>query len=137
VAVPDEHERRHRQLERRQRRLLADHVLPDRIARARVEELRAIDLRLRLEALEVVAVLVEEHGPRPRRDSRRVGAELVEVEAPEHPEIVVADEAEPCPLADDLDDLVGARAVADQVAEAPELVRRVGVDRFEDSLEPV
>jgi hypothetical protein len=102
-----------------------------------VEELGAVDLRLRLEALEVGAVLVEEHRPRPRRDSRSVGAELVEVEAPEHPEIVIADEAELRPLADDLDHLVRARAVTDEVSEAPELVRGVGVDHFEDSLEPV
>ena len=137
MTVSDEHERRDRQLECRQRRLLADHVLPDRITRARVEELGAVDLRLRLEALEVGTVLVEEHGPRPRRDSRSVGTELLEVEAPEDPEIVVADEAELRPLADDLDHLVRARAVTDEVSEAPELVRGVGVDRFEDSLEPV
>ena len=50
---------------------------------------------------------------------------------------MVADQAERRPLADDLDHLVRARAIADEVAEAPELVRMVGVDRFENSLKPV
>ena len=100
-------------------------------------ELGALGLRLGLEALEVGAVLVEQDGLRPARARRRVGRELVEVEAPEHAEVVVADEADRGPLADDLDHLVRARAVADEVAQAPERVRRVGVDRLEDGLERV
>jgi len=50
---------------------------------------------------------------------------------------MVADEAQLRPLADDVDHLVRARPVADEVAQAPELVRRVGVDRLEDGLERV
>src|ERR1700675_4104343 len=49
VAMPDEDERRVRELERRVRRLLCQHVLPDRVARARVEQVDAIDLTERLQ----------------------------------------------------------------------------------------
>ena len=137
MAVADEHERRDGHLESGQGRLLADHVLPDRVARARVEELGAIGLRLRLETLEEGAVLVEQHCLRPPHDRSRVRAELLQVELPEDAEVVVADEARLRPLADDVDHLVRARPVADEVTQAPELVRRVGVDRLEDGLERV
>ena len=69
--------------------------------------------------------------------ARRVGRELVEVEPPEDAEVVVADEADRGTLANDGDHLVRARPVADEVAQAPQLVRRVGVDRLEDGLERV
>jgi hypothetical protein len=137
MAVADEHERRDGHLERGQGRLLADHVLPDRVARACVEELGAIDLRLRLEALEEGAVLVEQHRARPPHDRSRVRAELLQVEPSEDAQVVVADEAQLRALADDVGHFVRARPVADEVAEAPELVRRVGVDRLEDGLERV
>ena len=42
VAVPDEDERLLGRLERQERDLGRKHVLPDRVARARVEELRAV-----------------------------------------------------------------------------------------------
>ena len=100
VAVADEHERRDGHLERGQGRLLADHVLPDRVARARVEELGAIDLRLRFESLEEGAVLVEQHRPRPPHDRSRVRAELLQVEPSEDAQVVVADEAQLRALAD-------------------------------------
>jgi hypothetical protein len=48
---------------------------------------------------------------------------------------VVADEADPRPRAHRVDAFVRARAIADEVAEAPQLRRRVGVDRLEDGLE--
>ena len=102
-----------------------------------MEELGAIDLRLRLEALEEGAVLVEQDGPRPPHDRSRVRAELLQVEPPEDAQVVVADEAQVRALADDGGHLVRARPVADEVAQAPELVRRVGVDRLEDGLERV
>jgi hypothetical protein len=102
-----------------------------------VVELGAVDPGLGLQALEIGAALVQENGSRPAGDGRSIGRELVQGEPPEDPEVVVADEADPRPLANDLDHLVGPRPVADQVAEAPELLRRVGVDRLEDGLEPV
>ena len=46
-------------------------------------------------------------------------------------------EAGRCTRADELAALVGPRPVADDVAEAPELVDRVGVDRREHALERV
>ena len=49
VAVADEHERRLRQLERRQHRLPAQHVLPHGITRARMEEVGVLEVRLRLQ----------------------------------------------------------------------------------------
>ena len=55
VAVADEDERRLGQLERRQRSLSAEHVLPDGIARTRVKELRAVESSLGLEAFEEAA----------------------------------------------------------------------------------
>ncbi len=61
VAVADEDERRLGQLERRQRRLSAEHVLPDGIARARVKELRLVKASLRLEALEPAPRLLVEN----------------------------------------------------------------------------
>ena len=120
-----------------QRGLLGDHVLPDRVARACVEELGALGLRLGREALEEGAVLVQQHRPRPASGRSRVGAELVQVEPPEDAQVVVADEAERARSRMSVDHLVRARPVADEVAQAPELVRRVGVDRLEDGLERV
>ena len=54
-----------RQLERRAHGRLAEHVLPDRVARARVEELDAVALALRLERLQVL----ERLAARARRSS--------------------------------------------------------------------
>ena len=45
VAVPDEHERLLGRLEREERDLGREHVLPDRVTRARVVELRAVEHR--------------------------------------------------------------------------------------------
>jgi len=67
----------------------------------------------------------------------RPTGDFVQVDPVEHAQVVVPDEADSRPLADDLDHLVGPRPVADEVAEAPQLVRRVGVDRLEDGLERV
>jgi hypothetical protein len=50
---------------------------------------------------------------------------------------VVPDEADPGPPADELDHLVRSRPVADEVAQAPELVGGIAVDRLEDGLERV
>src|ERR1051326_6672022 len=50
VAVSDEHEGRLGREQAEVRRFGAEHVLPDGIARARVEELRALRHGLRLEA---------------------------------------------------------------------------------------
>src|SRR5205814_10164423 len=52
VAVSDQHERRVRELERRPRRLLREHVLPDRVACAGVEEIDTVQLRGRPQSLE-------------------------------------------------------------------------------------
>ena len=137
VTVADQDERGHGRLEGVASRQLVDHVLPDRVARARVEELGALDLRLRREALEIRAVLVEEHGLGPARRHGRVRCEVVQVEPAEDAEVVVADQADALPLADELRRLVRSRPVADEIAQAPDLVRGVGVNRPEDRFECV
>ena len=55
--------------------------------------------------------------------------------ASESREVVVAREAQVGSLSDDPSALVGLRAVADDVAQAPELVRRIPVDLGQDGLE--
>ena len=81
--------------------------------------------------------IVEKHGLRPVRRDRGVERELVDVQRPDHAEIVVADETHLGPAANLLDHLVRPRPVSDEVSEAPDLVRRIGVDRLEDGLERV
>jgi hypothetical protein len=53
MAVADQNEARRRKLERRQRRLARQDVLPDRIARAGVKEIDALLGGLRLEWTEI------------------------------------------------------------------------------------
>ena len=55
--------------------------------------------------------------------------------AAEHREVVVADQADVAALADQVGAGVGLGAVADDVAEAPDLVDAGVVDRREDGLE--
>ena len=111
-------------------------VLPDRVARARVEEADAFALAARLERLEVRA-RPPARGPRPSsaRADGRVGREDLEVEPPEDGEVVVSYQADVRPLGHDGAAAVRARAVADEVAQAPDLVGRVPVDRLEHRLE--
>jgi hypothetical protein len=71
------------------------------------------------------------------RGDRGVERELVDVQGPDDAQIVVPDETHLRPAANLLDDLVRPRPVSDEVAEAPDLVRRIGVDRPEDGLERV
>jgi hypothetical protein len=102
-----------------------------------VVELGAVGLRLGRETLEKRAVLVEQNGLRPAGTGRGVRRELVEIEAPQDSEVVVADQADPGSLTYELDHLVRPWPVPDEVADAPDLVRRVGVDCLEDGLERV
>jgi hypothetical protein len=102
-----------------------------------VIKLGSFELRLRGEALEEGPVLVEEHGLRPVRGDRGVQRELVDVQRADHAEIVVPDQTHIRPAADLLGHLVRPRPVPDEVPEAPDLVRRIGVNRPEDGLERV
>jgi hypothetical protein len=137
VAVPDEHERRVGEIEGRQGALVAQDVLPDRVARGAVVEGDAMGRARGLEPVEELLRLGREHLPRPPRRDRRLAAELLEVDRPAHGEVVVAGETDIRPLRDRRAALVRPRPVADEVAEAPELVRRLRVDRREDLLQRV
>ena len=78
-----------------------------------------------------------EHVSRPPGRDRGVAAELLEIDRAAHGEVVIAAEAEVGPLGDERAALVRARSVADEIAETPELVRRLRVDRREDGLQRV
>ena len=82
-------------------------------------------------------MLVEQDGPRPAGADCRVRRELLEVECSEDSEVVIAHEGDRGALPNERDDLVRPRSVPDEVAEAPQGVRGVGVDRLEDGLERV
>jgi len=137
MAVPDEDERRARELEGRERGLVAQDVLPDRVARRAVVESDSVRLPLRLEPVEERLRLGLQHAARPASGDRRLAAELGEVDRAAHGEVVVAGEADIGPLGDRGAALVRVRPVADEVAEAPELVRGVRVDRCENRLQRV
>ena len=92
---------------------------------------------LRLEAVEELLPLRLQHLARPGRGHAGVAVELLEVDRPAHGEVVVAREADVGPLGDRRAALVRSCSVADEVAEAPELVRRLLVDRREDRLQRV
>ena len=128
VRVADEHERLGRRLEREQRHLLAEHVLPHRVAWAGVEQLGAVAPRERRERAEPGPLLVSEDAGRPPRGRRRVAAELGDVEQPERREVVVAAEGDRGALANEVAAFVRPRPVPDDVAEAPDLVDRLSVD---------
>ena len=61
--------------------------------------------------------------------------EIGRVEHADRGEIVVADQHDGRPLAHDVGTLVRLGAVAHHVAEAPDLIRRLGVDVGQDRLE--
>jgi len=71
------------------------------------------------------------------RGDRRIEGELVDVQRTQDAEVMVPDETHLRAAPDFLDHLVRTRPVPDEVAEAPDRVRRVGVDCPEDSLERV
>ena len=137
VAVADEHDRLLGQPERRERGLVRQHVLPHRVASAPVEEGDVVRCAGGSSPFEIGERPLAQHVARPRGRNARVAAELDQVDPAAHGEVVVTAEAARCPRADELAALVRPRPVADDVAEAPELVGRVGVDRGEHALERV
>src|SRR5262249_12221205 len=137
VAVSDEHDPRLRQLERRGGCLGRQHVLPDRVARTGVEELDAVAPAQRLLRLQELPRALGQHAARPARGLDRVAGELRQVDRPEHAEIVVPGEADRRTPLDRRAAGIRARPVADEVAEAPELVRLLPLDLREDGLEGV
>ena len=89
---------------------------------------------LRLERFEV-------SGARSSRTRGPAGAgggvvrEVLEVEAPEHPEIVVSYQAQVGAILDERAALVRPRPVPDEIAQAPDGVRSLGVDCFQHGLQ--
>src|SRR5581483_3245170 len=94
VAVPDEDERRTRELEGRHRRLVVEDVLPDRVSGRAVEEGDAVDEPFGLEPAQDLEGGRFKHVSRPPGRDRGIAAELVEIERAAHGEVVVATEAE-------------------------------------------
>src|SRR5581483_8669793 len=133
VAVPDEDDLR------RDQRLWTEHVLPDGMAGARMEELDACPLGARLEPREVAVPLVLERRARPPCGGGGLRAEVGEVDVgrAEHPQVVVPCKADRRTTRHRRAALVRARPVPDQVAQAPHLVRLRSVDRVEHGLERV
>lgn len=112
-----------------------EHVLPDRVSRGGVEESEAFVLERRPEAGEETGGLLAHllAGPLDGRLGRlREGGD---VDLVQHREVVVADQADVAAFADKCRAGVGIGAVADQVAEAPNLVDPGLLDRRENALE--
>ena len=112
-----------------------EHVLPDRIPGARVEQ---ADVLLEVGGLELVQVLAglgRDHALGPSRRERGAARELLERERAADAEVVVAGEADRRISPGQLDARVGLGAVADEVAEAPHLLAVRGLDRVEHRLE--
>ena len=137
MAVSDENDRRCREVEGRLRRLLGQDVLPDGIARARVEEVDAVGCAGGLKALQKRARALRELPCRPDCRRRRLVVEVADADLAERDEVVVADEADVAPLPHDVAALVRQRPVADDVAEAPDRVHALRVDLLQDRLERV
>jgi hypothetical protein len=98
-----------------------------------VEELHAVTARLRAQRGEEPAGLVAQLGLRPASGGSRVGIELVDGDLCriQRDQVVVAGQREICALRDDGRRLIRVRPVADRVAEAPELVDALVLDRVE------
>src|SRR5207237_6155301 len=89
------------------------------------------------ERLEVRARFGLEHVACPEGACDRVRGELLEVDLAEDAEVVVAGEAEGRALPHRRDARIRPGPVADEVAQAPQLVRRLAVDGLENRLERV
>jgi hypothetical protein len=134
MAVSDEDDTRFRSPQRIERTFHGQNVVPNGVGGAPVEEFRALSFRLRGQALEVRARLLAQHGSRPACTEGGVERELVEVDRTEDPEIMVSGEPDSSPFRGEPAAGVRARPVADDVAEGPDLVGRVPVDRVENGL---
>ena len=137
VRVADEHERVVGEVERAAGVLDRQDVVPDRVGGARVEERDALPVRRGAKREQELAGLVGQLLPRPAggRGGVRVELRLRDAGGADGDEVVVADEPDVRPSLDRGRGVVGARPVADRVAEAPEFVDAVGLDGAEDSVE--
>ena len=135
--MSDEHERSLGRAEGGICRLDREDVFPDGIAGASVVERDLASIRGRSERLEEDARLVGQRVARPPRCRSGLGVEVLDCHLPgaEHDQVVVADEREVSPLLRNGAALVGARAVPDGVAEVPDLVGSLLLQRCEHGFE--
>ena len=117
--------------------MLAQHVLPHGVARARVVQADAVAAPGRLQRREPGAAVVLEHARRPASGRSGVAREVGDVDCAEHGEVVVPTERDCCTSTDEVAALVRPGAVPDDVAEAPDLVDALGVDVAQDGVECV
>ena len=134
MTVADEHDGIGTERERHRRGVVGEDVLPHRVAGAAVVEGDAVPLAHGLEPVEIGPSGGREDALRPACGHGGVAAELGQVERPPHGEIVIPAQADLRTRLDERAALVRPRPVADDVAEAPELVRRDRVDRRDDCL---
>src|SRR4051794_38803685 len=113
----------------------AQDVLPDGVARAGVEEPDLPLLVLGRQRAQRLEVALADRLARPARRGGRTGRELLQRERARDREVVVAGEHDVAARERELDAQIRLRAVADEVAEAPDLVDVGGVDGVEDGLE--
>ena len=90
---------------------------------------------LRLERFEKLARTLLQYLRCPARARGGVGREVVQVEPTEDTQVVVSYQADVGTLGYELAATVGLRPVTDEVAEAPERIGRVGVERLENSFQ--
>jgi Zn-dependent protease with chaperone function len=135
MTVPDKNEAALDSEERGERSLRREDVLPDRVAWASMEEADAGPLAGRLERAQEGLGLGFEDGPRPARACRSLGSEEVERDPIQGAEVMVADERDGRDRLEEHPAAVRTRAVPYEVAEEPDLVGSLGLDRRENSLE--
>ena len=99
-----------------------EHVLPDRVARGGVVEADGLGLARRREPEQELARLGPDHVPRPLGGERRAAREVLQRQHVDDGEVVVAGEADRAVGLGQRDARVGLGAVADEVAEAPQLL---------------
>ena len=116
---------------------MLEHVLPDRVARAGVVEADPLLVALRAQRPQPRDVVVGEHLLRPARGERGAVGELVQRDRAGDGQVVVAGEADGGVLAHQRAAVVGVGAVADDVAQAPQLAGAGGRDVGEHRLEGV
>ena len=112
-------------------------VLPHRLARAAVEEPDVLARPRRAQRGDVFDVLVRHHLARPTDGSAGSTGEVGQGSLTGDCEIVVSGEADHGLIARELDAGVGLCAVADEVAETPDLIDGAARDVSEHGLERV
>src|SRR4051812_46696002 len=113
----------------------AQDVLPDGVARAGMEEADLLLEVLGRQRAQRLEVALADRLARPARRGGRTGGELLERERAGDGQVVVAGEHDVAAAERELDAQIRLRAVADEIAQAPDLVDPGGVDGVEGRLE--